>query len=78
MIKVIVDKRTELLGIILLIIKYKKRYPSLVKEQGNDQYRDFIINNFSCYKKSKTIKIFNKLIKKYCFNYDHQFIYFYS
>lgn len=70
MIKVIVDKRTELLGIILLISKYAKKYPRQVQEQGNHQYRQFIIDNFSCYKKTKTIKIFNKLIKKYCFNYD--------
>ncbi len=70
MIQVKVDKRTELLGIMLLISDYSKKNSKLIEECGNKDYRDSILKNFSKFKEDITIKLLNDIINNYCFNYD--------
>ena len=70
MIQVKVDKRTELLGIMLLISDYSKKNSKLIEECGNKDYRDSILKNFSKFKEDITIKLLNYIINNYCFNYD--------
>lgn len=67
---IIVSKKTELMGIMLLISDYKEKYPFLVEEMNNKEYRNEILNTFSKFKNTKTIKLLNKIINTLCFNYD--------
>ena len=70
MINVIVDKKSELLGIMLLISNYNEQCPELIEEMGNKEYRNKILNQFSQYKNEKTIKLLNRIIHRFSFNYD--------
>ncbi len=69
-IKVRVDYRTELLGIIQLISNYKNRYSHLIEEKNNNEYRDNIFNKFLQYADHKIITLFNSFIEGYNFSYD--------
>lgn len=68
--KVVVDKRTEMLGVILLISDYNKILPHLIEENGNKEYRDKIFNNFSKFKNEKVVTLFNEIINNLNFGYD--------
>jgi len=67
---VTVDKRTELLGILLLISDYNKIFPHLIEELDNKEYRENIFNRFLQFKDDKTVKLFNKLINELNLCYD--------
>lgn len=67
---VVVDKRTELLGVLLLISDYNKICPHLIEELYNKDYRENIFNRFSKFKEDKTVKLFNRLINELNFSYD--------
>lgn len=54
-ISITVDKRTELLGILLLISDYNKTHDFLIEECGNKEYREKIFNNFSQFKKELSV-----------------------
>ena len=69
-IEVKVDKRTELLGIMLLISNYGESCSELIDEMGNKEYRDEIIEKFSTYRNEKAIKLLNQIIDNLSFNYD--------
>lgn len=69
-IEVKVDKRTELLGVIMLLSKYNEKYPQLLEECNNKEYREKVFETFDKYKNEKAIKLFNKIINKLSFNYD--------
>lgn len=70
LIEVKVDKRTELMGALLLNSDYVKKEKYLVEECNNIEYRNEIIKHFSKFKDQKIFKILNKIFKKYYFNYD--------
>ena len=72
-IKITIDFKTELLGIIMIIGNYKERYPFLFLNYENKFYVDNIINTFSKYKDDDIIKEFDTLVKKHSFNYDAPF-----
>ncbi|XMB87018.1 DUF4932 domain-containing protein [Mycoplasmatota bacterium WC44] len=69
-IKVTVDYRTELCGVIMLIGEYSEKYPDLFREYNNKSYKEEIYKRFKKYKNHKTIKIFDMLVQKHYFNYD--------
>ena len=69
-IKITVDKRTELLGILLLISDYKKNYAFLIEECGNKEYRQKIFDNFSKYQEDKSVKLLNQIFDELNFRYD--------
>ena len=69
-ISIIVDKRTELLGILLLISDYNKNYGFLIEECGNKEYRQKIFTNFSQYKNEKAVKLLNQIFEELNFRYD--------
>ena len=70
LIEVKVDKRTELMGVLLLNSDYINEENELVEECNNKEYRDDIINYFSKFKNEEIFKILNKIYQKYYFNYD--------
>ncbi len=65
-----VDRRTELLGILLLISDYNKNYGFLIEECGNKEYREKIFSNFSQYKTEKAVKLLNQIFEELNFRYD--------
>ena len=69
-ISITVDKRTELLGILLLLSDYNKNYGFLIEECGNKAYREKIFNNFSQFKDEKTIQLLNQIFNELNFRYD--------
>lgn len=70
-INVTVDKRTELLSILVWISDYNKLCPVRNKHLANDKYIDNIINKFSRYKDEKAVRLFEELYKKHdYFFYD--------
>ena len=69
-ISITVDKRTELLGILLLLSDYNKNYGFLIEECGNKEYRDKIFNNFSQFKDEKAVQILNQIFNELNFRYD--------
>lgn len=68
-IKVTVDKRTELLGILMLIGNYKNKYPHLVKEYNAKDYYNKIHNYFDKFSNDKTVLLFNEIVEKLNFCY---------
>ncbi len=69
-IDITVDKRTELLGIMLLISNYNKNYGFLIEECGNKAYREKIFNNFNQFKNEKAIQLLNQIFEELSFRYD--------
>ena len=56
-IEISVDRRTELLGILLLISDYNKDFGFLIEECGNKEYREKIFNNFNQFKNDGIIPV---------------------
>lgn len=69
-IEVKVDKRTELLGILLLISDYNKPYPNLLEVCNNEEYRNKIFTKFSKFKQEKAVILLNEIINTLNFCYD--------
>jgi len=69
-IEITVDRRTELLGILLLISDYKKDFGFLIEECGNKDYREKIFKNFSQIKDEKAIQLLNQIFEELNFRYD--------
>lgn len=69
-IEVCVDKRTELLGVLLLISDYGKLNPELVEVCHNEGYRAKVFKQFGAFKNDKAVKLFNQMCEKLNFNYD--------
>ena len=65
-----VDKRTELLGIMLLLSNYNKNHNFLIEECGNKDYREKIFSTFSKYKNEKAVQILNQIFDELNFRYD--------
>lgn len=69
-IKVCVDKRTELMGVLLLISDYGKQNPRLVEVCHNEEYREKVFKHFATFKNEKAVKLLNEICNKFNFNYD--------
>ncbi len=69
-IEVCVDKRTELLGVFLLISDYGKKNPELVEVCHNEGYRAKVFKHFDAFKGEKAVKLFNEICNKLNFNND--------
>ena len=69
-IEIKVDRRTELLGILLLISDYNKDFGFLIEECGNKEYREKIFNNFNQFKNEKAVQILNQIFEELNFRYD--------
>ena len=69
-INVCVDKRTELMGVLLLISDYGKHNPSLVEVRHNEEYRKKLFKHFAAFKNEKAVKLLNEICNKLSFNVD--------
>ena len=69
--KVIVDKRTEFIGIVLMLSKYNQIYEFFKNPYSNEEYINGIMQWFDKYKNDEFIKLTNEIIDKYeNFNYS--------
>lgn len=69
-IKVVVDKRTELMDVLLYISNYRKEYPNLMLFNRDINYVNDVYNKFSKFSDTQTVKLLNEIIEKYNFCYD--------
>ena len=69
-INIVVDKRTELLGCLLLISDYEKCFPNLIAECNNEEYRNAVFKHFNRLKNEKAVLLLNKIINELNFSYD--------
>ena len=75
-INITVDYRTELLGVLMLIGDYRKKFPHLFINYDNKFYVDSIINRFEKYKDDDVVKMFDQIVEAHSFNYDAPFCLF--
>ncbi len=69
--KVVIDKRTEFMGIVLMLSKYNQKYEFFKNDYSNEEYINDIIQWFEKYKNDEFIKLTNEIIDKYKnFNYS--------
>lgn len=70
-IKLIIDKRTELLGVLYNLSIYKEKFPHLNQVYGsNSNYLDFMNNWFKNFKNHNTVKLFNEIVDTLNFSYN--------
>ena len=69
-IKVVVDKRTELMGIMLSLSNYLEKHPYMLNEEANKDYNDRLQKHFVNFKDHKIIKTINYMIENLNFNFD--------
>ena len=69
--KVVIDKRTEFIGIVLMLSKYNQKYKFFKNPYSNEEYINDITQWFDKYKNDEFIKLTNEIIEKYeDFNYS--------
>lgn len=73
-IKVYIDKRTELAGILLRLSSYSQKFPSLVKNIKNSLYLSRINEHFEFFRQHKAVELIDFLINnfKFCYNAPHE------
>lgn len=69
-IKVVVDKRTELMGIVLRLSKYAQKYPLLMREVKDWQYLQEVFAYFGKFKAHPAVKTLNKILSTGDFGYS--------
>ena len=69
-VKVVVDKRTELMGIALRLSKYGEKYPRLMREVKDWPYMQDVFAYFGKFKTHPAIKTLNSLLHKGEFAYE--------
>ncbi len=69
-IKVMVDKRVELIGIMLRLANYSDKFPHLVYNLQNYPYLENVVKWFDGFKNHKAIQTLNKIIDECNFSYD--------
>lgn len=69
-IEICVDKRTELMSVLLYISNYRKEYPNLIDYDRDNAYINDVYNHFSKFSKHRAIEILNEIIEKLNFCYD--------
>ncbi|MGN1227160.1 MAG: DUF4932 domain-containing protein [Christensenellales bacterium] len=70
-IEVRVDKRTELMGVLLLLSKYNEQNGFLIEEcEANKIYRNNIFEYFGKFANHKAVKLLNQIIDKFPFGYQ--------
>ena len=57
--KIVVDKRTEFIGIVLMLSKYNQKYEFLKNTYSNEEYINDIIRWFDKYKNDEFIILTN-------------------
>ncbi len=69
-VEIIIDKRIELLGILLRLSNYGEKFPCLVSEYKNYNYLNNTIEKFKNFKDHKAIELLNEILKCEGFSYD--------
>lgn len=69
-IKVTIDKRTELLAILILIGNYKDKFERRITPNNAKDYFDKIHEYFDKFAEHKCVLLFNQIVKEYNFGFD--------
>lgn len=72
-IEVRVDKRTELMEVLLYVSDYRKEYPNLVLYNKDIPYVKDVYNTFNKFSNHKAVKFLNEIVENLNFSYDAPF-----
>ncbi len=72
-VKFVVDKRTEIMSIMLYLSNYKREFPHLIQYSKDIPYVAEVYNHFSKFDGDKVIVLLNKIIAELSFRYDVPF-----
>ena len=61
-VKIGIDKKTELMGVLLYVSNYRKEFPNLINYNRDIEYINEIYKSFSSFSNHKTIEILNQVI----------------
>ncbi len=73
-VKIGIDKKTELMGVLLYVSNYRKEFPNLINYNRDIEYINEIYKSFSSFSNHKTIEILNQVIEKCNFCYDAPYV----
>lgn len=73
-VKIVVDKRTELMSVLLYISNYRKEYPDLLLFNKDIEYVKDVSETFSKFAKHKAVVLLNEIVEKLNFQYDAPYI----
>ena len=69
-----IDKRTEVMSVLLYISNYRKEFPNLINYNRDIPYINDVFENFSKFSKHETVLLLNEIIEKLPFSYDAPYV----
>lgn len=69
-----IDKRTELMSVLLYISNYRKEFPDLIKHNRDIAYVNDVYETFSKFSNHKAVELLNEIIENLSFCYDAPYI----
>lgn len=73
-IEICIDKRTELMSVLLYISNYRKEYPNLILYDRDIPYVKDIYEAFSKFSNHKAVVLLNEIVEKLNFCYDAPYV----
>ena len=73
-VKITVDKRSEVVDILLYLSDYRKEYPNLVLYNKDIKYVEDVYNHFKEFSNHVAVRLLNEIVEKHNFCYDAPFI----
>lgn len=73
-IKIGIDKKTELMSVLLYISNYRKEFPNLILYNKEIPYVRDVFEHFSQFSKHRAVVLLNEIIEKLNFSYDAPYI----
>ena len=68
-----IDRRTELMSVLLYISNYRKEYPNLILFNKDIKYVKDVFDHFSKFQNHKAVKLLNQIVETLNFSYDAPF-----
>lgn len=69
-----IDKRTEVMSVLLYISNYRKEFPNLINYNRDILYINDVFETFSKFSGHKTVLLLNEIIEKLPFSYDAPYV----
>ncbi len=69
-----IDKRTEVMSVLLYISNYRKEFPNLINYNRDIPYINDVFETFSKFSGHKTVLLLNEIIENFSFSYDAPYV----
>lgn len=73
-VEICIDKRTEVMSVLLYISNYRKEYPNLINYNRDIAYVNEVYNTFSKFSNHKAVALLNEIVEKQNFCYDAPYV----